>query len=229
MIHDGHRERLRKRFATAPSSFEDHELLELLLFYVVPRKNTNEIAHALLKRFGSIRGVIDAGVLPLKSVPDMGENSALFFRVIAETLLRYQRSDFDNIGLSSFDSYAELGKYLRSLFVGTENEITYVILFDNSRKLISCKKIAEGYSCGNVVSLREMATEALIQNTAAALLVHNHPHGKPIPSQEDIYATNCANTIFSSVGITFIDHFIVAGNKCMPILSSEKAKLYNQE
>ncbi len=228
MIHDGHRERLRKRFATAPSSFEDHELLELLLFYVVPRKNTNELAHALLKRFGSIKGVIDAGVLSLKSVPDMGENSALFFRVIAETLLRYQTSDFDALSLSSFDTYAELGEYLRNLFVGTENEITYIILFDNAKNLISCKKIAEGYSCGNIISYREMALEALQQNTAAVLLVHNHPHGKPIPSQEDFIATNTANNIFSTFGITFIDHFIVAGDKCMPILSSEKAKLYNQ-
>lgn len=228
MVHEGHRERLRKRFVTSPSSFEDHELLELLLFYVIPRKNTNEIAHSLLNRFGSIKGILDAEIISIQSVPDIGENSSIFLKVISEVLRRYEQHDFDAISLCPFDSYSELGKYLRSLFVGTEKETTYIILFDNSRKLISCKKVAEGFSCGNVVSFREMALEALIQNASSAMLVHNHPNGKPIPSSKDILATNSASSMFSTVGITFIDHFIIAANQCVPILSHEKAHLYNQ-
>lgn len=226
MVHDGHRERLRNRFLASPSSFEDHELLELMLFYVVPRKNTNELAHALLERFGSLKCVLDAGIPALKSVKDMGDNSALFIRVIAEVLLRYERCDYETT--DSFSSYALLGKYMRSLFVGTENEITYLILLDNANRLLSCKKIAEGYSCGNTISYREISVEAVLQNAAAAILVHNHPNGKPIPSGEDITATAKIKEILTALGVTFIDHFIVAKGKCMPILSCEKAPLYNQ-
>lgn len=226
MVHEGHRERLRNRFLASPSSFEDHELLELLLFYVVPRKNTNELAHALLDRFGSLRGVLDAGIPALKTVDDVGENTALYLRVISEALFRYSRCDYG--ADDQLSSYAELGRYMKSLFIGTENEMTYLLLFDMSKRMIACKKIAEGYSCGNVISYREIVQEAVSQNAAAAILVHNHPHGKPIPSSEDIKATGKISNLLEGLGITFMDHFIVAKGKCVPILSFEKADLYNQ-
>jgi DNA repair protein RadC len=117
---------------------------------------------------------------------------------------------------------------MKSLFVGTENEITYLILFDVANRLICCKKLAEGYSCGNVIYYRDVAKEVVTQNAAAALLVHNHPHGKPIPSSEDVEATGKINNMLKTLGVTFIDHFIVAKNRCVPILSYEKADLYNQ-
>ena len=225
MVHDGHRERLRNRFLAAPSSFEDHELLELLLFYAVPRKNTNELAHKLLERFGSIKGVIDAGIPALKTIDAIGDNSAIFFRAMAEALLRYEKCDHKTTSIMS--SYDTLSKYLKSLFVGTENEISYIILLDSSKNLITCEKIAEGYSCGNVMSTRQLIALALNNNAACAILVHNHPGGRAVPSREDFYSTNIIKSTLNNLGITLLEHFIVEGDECVPIINKDKTMLYN--
>lgn len=225
-IHDGHRQRLRKRFLASPSSFEDHELLELLLFYIYPRVNTNEIAHNLLNRFGSLKGVLDAGIPALTQVQQIGDNAALFFRVVSETLSRYKLEYPKSI--NAIDSHETLARYLCSLFAGTDNEVTYLLLFDSKNKLISCTNIGEGYSCGNVLSMRTITTLTMNSNAASAIVVHNHPNGKAIPSGEDLAATNNINTVMSLNGVKLIDHFIIAGNECTPILNPSKAPLYNQ-
>ena len=89
MTHDGHRKRLKNRFLNSPESFEDHELLELILFYAIPRKNTNETAHKLLNRFGSVKGILDASTEALCEIDDIGPNSALYIKAIASLILRY--------------------------------------------------------------------------------------------------------------------------------------------
>lgn len=225
MVHDGHRERLRNRFLAAPESFEDHELLELLLFYAIPRKNTNEIAHSLLDRFGSIKGILDAGVPSLMAVDDIGESTAVFFRALSQAMLRYRIEEGDSG--TPFDTYAAIGKYLKNLFVGTDNEMTYLLLFDSSQNLIICEKLSEGYSCGNVISNREIVMKALTHNAASAIIAHNHPGGKAIPSREDIYASTVLESSLDFMGVRLIDHFVVAENKCVPILHKEKTELYN--
>ena len=144
--HAEHRKRLRARFLAAPESFEDHELLELLLFYSIPRINTNEIAHDLISRFGSLKGVVDASLSSLQTVKGVGENSALYLRAIAELLFRYERASCDVE--APLSSAASLGKYLRSLFVGTESEISYILLFDTAKRLLLCEKLSTGYSTG---------------------------------------------------------------------------------
>ena len=128
MVHDGHRERLRNKFLEAKDSFEDHELLELLLFYSIPRANTNEIAHDLLDRFGSLQGVFNADVPALMQVEHLGEKSAIFLKTVSEILLRYQMEKFENVSILS--SPELLQNYMFSLFVGTDNEKAYILLFN---------------------------------------------------------------------------------------------------
>lgn len=227
MLHDGHRQRLRERFLTSPDSFADHELIELLLCFSITRRNTNETAHALLDNFGTIKGILDAEMPALLNTAGIGKNSALFLRVISEILLRYEKSEHHS--KTPLDSHRALAEYLKSLFVGTTNEITYVLCFDNSRNLLCCKKIAEGYSCGNVVSVRELTTTVISSNAAAVIIVHNHPNGKAIPSGEDIATTNHIKALLNTLGVTFIEHFIVADKQCNPIINSSKAALYNIE
>ncbi len=222
--HDGHRERLRNKFITSPDSLEDHELLELLLFYVIPRCNTNESAHDLIARFGSLRGVLDANMSSLVGVKDIGDKTALYLRVVAEVLSRYERSAHD---LSGPINYAELGDYLRSLFVGTENEQTFILLFDSSNRLLLCEKIGEGYSSGNVISMRDIALLSLSNNAAGVVLAHNHPNGRATPSGEDIMATNRLKGLLSSMDIALLEHFVIAGKECVPIIHYDKAHLFN--
>jgi len=224
MLHDGHRERLRERFLTSPESFADHELLELLLCYSINRKNTNDTAHELLNNLGSIKGVLDADIPALTMSDGVGEHTAIFLRVVSEVLSRYERETYDT--QTPLESSSVLSQYLQSLFVGTNNEITYVLGFNNAKKLILCKKISEGYSCGNTVSMRLMASMVISSNAAAVIVAHNHPNGKAIPSAEDIAATNTIRTTLSTFGVSFIDHFVVAGNQCCPIANTSRSQLY---
>ena len=132
MTHDKHRQRLRERFLNSPDSFEDHELLELILFYSIPRKNTNETAHRLIERFGSVRGILDASIDSLVEVDDIGMNTALYIKAIAKLVSKYSISDQKSDGI--LKSPAALSTFLKSLFIGTQNEISYILLFDNSKE-----------------------------------------------------------------------------------------------
>ena len=218
--HGGHRDRLRKKFSAGV--LEDHELLELILFYAIPRVNTNETAHNLIDRFGSIKGLLDAEYTALMGVDGMGKSSALYMRAISELLIRYERSNVDKRALLNTPNV--LRSYLHSLFVGTEREMTYLILLDNSMRLLRCDKVGDGYSVSNDIVARNILSLALNNNAAGAILAHNHPNGKPIPSGEDIMITNHLEWLMRQFGITLIQHFIVADDKCTPILSKQSKK-----
>ena len=219
MTHDGHRRRLRGRFLTSPDSFEEHEILELILFYSIPRKNTNEIAHNLMDRFGSIKGILEADINALTDVKDVGEKTALHIKAIAKLLSKYTISKQKSDGL--LKSPTALSVFIKSLFIGTQNEISYILLFDTSKRLITCEKIGEGISMEHNLALRKAVLSAITSNATSAILVHNHPNGKAIPSRDDIYATNKARMILESLGITLMEHFIVADNETCQVINQK--------
>ena len=224
MTHDGHRKRLRNRFITSAESFEDHELLELILFYAIPRKNTNEIAHRLLLRFGSLKGVLDASIQALTDVEDIGESTAIYIKAISALVLKYHISEQKSEDLLKTPD--ALATFLKSLFIGTQNESSYILLFDNSKRLITCSKIGEGFSMEHTLSMRKAALTAITSNATSAILVHNHPNGRAFPSGDDIHATNKAKMIFEALGITLMEHFIVANDECRPIINSHRAEIF---
>lgn len=219
MTHDGHRKRLRGRFLNSPDSLEEHELLELILFYSIPRKNTNEIAHDLLNRFGSVKGVLDADVNALTDVRDVGEKTALHIKAIARLLSKYTVAEQKSDGL--LKSPTALTIFIKGLFIGTQNELSYILLFDNSKRLVACEKIGEGFSMEHNLALRKAVLSAITSNATSAILVHNHPNGRAIPSRDDIYATNKAKMILESLGITLMEHFIVADDECCSIVNQK--------
>ena len=223
MIHNKHRERLKARFLSSPDSFEDHELLELLLFYAIPRVNTNEIAHRLLERFGSLQGIFNAEASSLMEVDGIGKSSALYIRSLSVLLSRYARSNIDTRKL--LDSPDKLEEYMKSLFIGTEKEAAYLLLLDASKRLIICEKVGEGNSVSSTLDLRQIMTLSLNSNAAFAILVHNHPGGKAIPSGEDLTATGHIAWSLDKIGVKFVNHFIVADGKCVPILSPNMPRL----
>lgn len=226
MTHDKHRQRLRERFLNSPDSFEDHELLELILFYSIPRKNTNETAHRLIERFGSVRGILDASIDALVEVDDIGMNTALYIKAIAKLVSKYSISEQKSDGI--LKSPAALSTFLKNLFIGTQNEISYILLFDNSKRLITCEKIGEGFSMEHTLSLRKAVLSALTSNATSAILVHNHPNGKAFPSGDDIHATNKAKMLLEALGVILMEHFIVADNECRPIINTQRADIFNE-
>ena len=210
-IHDGHRERLRRRFRDEGlSHFDDLHILELLLFYGQPRRNTSPAAHALLKEFGSLAGVLDAHPEDLMKVAGVGESTALFLRLFPQVMQRYlhERSSVGNV----LTTPAQCGQYLTSCYFQERDEVVYLLCLDAKCKLLDCSLIHRGSVNAAGVSVRKIVEQAIRCNATSVVLSHNHPSGVALPSQEDLVTTRQLQTALDAVGVTLSDHIIVAGD-----------------
>ncbi len=207
--HDGHRERLKDRFINSGlDSFEPHNVLELLLFYSVPRKDTNPLAHKLINHFGSLSAVFDATPEQLMKVEGITKNSAALITMVPQLARKYleDKADVRNV-VSSFD---EIGSYLLTRFVGRTVETIMLAGLDNKNKVIACNVVAEGGHDEVSVSKRKIVEESIKMGATKVVLSHNHPRGFAVPSSEDIYLTQSVYQVLKSVGIELLDHIIVA-------------------
>jgi len=218
-LHANHRERVRNRFANdnfCIDSFEDHQVLEYLLFHAIPRIDTNEHAHRLLDRFGSFRDVLDAKHEDLVSVEGIGENTATFIKLLAATARRYAMSE-SKIG-EQYDTIDKVGKFLTTLFMGATNEKVYLLTFNGKNEMTSCKLICEGTLTSSAFSLKSLMKIALNEDAAGIVIAHNHPTGLAVPSGADIEFTSQLRYICQEVGINLLEHIIVAGNSYAPTI-----------
>ena len=215
-LHQGHRGRMRNRFKINPESLEDHELLEMALFYPISRQNTNETAHRLINDCGGFRRVFDTEMEQLQKVEGVGENTALYLRIISEIIARYSREA--HYITHPLTSRAQLMEYLCSLFIGESKEKVYLILLSSAGKVIKTEPIGSGFSGLSEISIKKMNALTVQTNAASAVLAHNHPDGIAKPSTQDIITTRKIQTILDHLGVTLIDHFIVVDNECVPIL-----------
>ena len=142
-VHDGHRERLKERFRSEGlDGFTEVQVLELLLFYSVPRKDTNEIAHALLEKFGTLAQVLDANPADLEKVPGMGSSSALFLKLLSAAGRRYQISRTESATI--LRTLEQCGAYLQPRFFGRKHEAVFLLCLDAKCKVLACKQVGEG-------------------------------------------------------------------------------------
>ncbi|MBE6601588.1 MAG: hypothetical protein E7637_03675 [Ruminococcaceae bacterium] len=216
-IHKDHRHRMREKAKKAElSSLADHELLELLLFYSIPRVDTNPTAHALLQEFRGIKGVLNASPDELCRVNGVGENSALLIRLAVELLRRYELSYLKPTKM--YDRMSTIAQYLQPKFLGIGEEHVYLMLFNNSMHLIDCVLLAKGDVNCSQASFRKITELSLNLKASAVLLAHNHPDGLAIPSQEDLQFTDQINSHLNTLGITLVEHFIFAGMNYLPIM-----------
>lgn len=207
--HDGHRKRLKARFVKSGlDDFEPHNVLELLLFYSVPRKDTNPLAHRLINHFGTLSGVFDAKVEELMKVEGVTENTAVLISMIPQVARKYleDKADLGNI----VGDFNDIGTYLMPKFVGRTVETVMLAALDNKNKIISCNIIAEGESNRANVSKRKIAEEAMRAGATRVIIAHNHPRGFAIPSVEDIYLTEEVYSFLKAVDIELIDHIVFA-------------------
>lgn len=210
-LHTGHRARLREKFAQAPQTLADHELLELLLFFVIPRKNTNGIAHQLLERFGSLEGVMRASEAQLRAMPGLGGQSALLLRLLPE-FVRRSLQPAQNAGVSGrLLTLRDAAQYAVRLHYGSQREALYLISLDMRLQVIDCTLICEGTVDQLPVYTRHIAEVALLHNASFVLLTHNHPTGSPQPSAADITATQSIMRALGPLGVQVLDHIIVSG------------------
>lgn len=209
-IHVGHRKRRKERFRNhGLNGFADHEVLELLLYYAVPRIDTNEIAHDLLKRFGTLDQVVHASVEELMKVKGVGENMALFLNLIPAAYQRIVQSEKADKILNSVE---KSGQYFMRLLQNEHREVIYMACLDRKCKVISCCRLAEGDVNVAPLSIRQAAERALASNASMVQLAHNHPSGIALPSEEDIYVTRMIKDILYPLNIQLIDHIVVADN-----------------
>lgn len=216
-MHEGHRNRLKDRFLREGlDGFEPHNVLELLLFYSIPQKDTNELAHLLIEKFGSLSAVFDAAPEALMSVPGIKGHSAVLLKLIPE-LARYYYSAADETH-EQYDNVDKIGKMLINKYLGVNSETVFLLLLDNKFKLIDCVKIHEGSVNSVQISPRKLIEQAIMKRASMAVLSHNHPGGMPIPSSEDINTTCVLKSAFDLVGITLLEHVLVAQNRYVPLL-----------
>lgn len=218
-LHEGHRERLKKRFLQdGLDGFNDIQALELLLFYCIPRKDTNVLAHALLDRFGTFDQVLDATVEELQQVPGIGENAATFLSLISATGRYYQMSKAKNITV--LQTIDQCGKYLCAFFKSRRNEMVYLLCLDAKCGVLGCKLISEGSVNSASVSARKVVEVALATNATSVILAHNHPSGVALASDEDKQTTQRIAAALDMVGIELVDHLVVADDEFVSIRQS---------
>ncbi len=208
-VHDGHRERKRAQFlAHGLDAFADHETLELLLFYAIPRRDTNPIAHALLDHFGSLSAVFSAPAEELMKVPGVGESAAVLLRLVPQLYRRSRLSSPDCPTILT--STASVGAFFLERFAGERNEILYQACLDGKGKVLCCRKVSEGSAGGAEINVRRVVENALNTNATSVVLAHNHPSGIALPSHEDFVATKRISDALGAIGVALVDHIIVA-------------------
>ena len=218
-IHEGHRERMKRRFAEhGLDNFDDVNVLELLLFYARSRCDTNVVAHALLERFNTLDGVFEAPLEEVKKVPGVGESTAIFLKLIPQVSRRYMRAK--NSGGIIISSSAAAGRYAVPLFMYEKDEVVYLICLDSKCRVICCRELSRGVVNSAEVSIRKVVEQAINHNAASVILTHNHTSGMAIPSREDEMTTQRIATALRLVGIALNDHIIVAGDDFVSMADS---------
>ncbi len=218
-IHDGHRQRLKNRFLKEGlDNFDQLQVLELLLFYCIPRQDTNPIAHSLLDHFGSLAQVLEAPAAELKKVPGVGDSVATFLSLVsaAERYHRVSRIASTDI-LTSIEA---CGDYLVPRFHRRRNETVFMLCLDAKCKVLCCKEVGEGSVNSAAVPIRRIVEMALGANATSVVLAHNHPSGVALPSDEDVHTTRRLAMALSAVEITLIDHIIVADGDYVSLCQS---------
>lgn len=226
-IHAGHRLHLKDRFLKEGlDHFQDHNILEFVLFYAIPRRDTNVIAHHLLNRFGSLSAVFDASVEDLTSIDGIGEHAAILIKSYPAVSKCYYRSRFTP-GVK-LKNYYDMGQELVLHFSGRENEELLALFYDNSLTACGSETIVTGNLNSLAFSFRRLADAAVYHRAAYLVLAHNHPHGTPIASSEDLNTTATLRRFLIDMNVTLIDHFIIAEGHFSSIENSNYFYIYRE-
>ena len=212
LVHEGHRQRLKERFASdRGAGLMDHELLELLLSYAIPRKDTNALAHELIRRFGSLHAVFYADIADLKEADGIGEHAAVLialFRPLENAVLRSRGGE-----KITLDNIRAMKNYCVSLYNDPGNEQFFVLSLDSRLRLIRADAAARGTPDQVSVFPRTVVSMLIRRGATGCVLSHNHPAGTPEPSQEDLRLTETLRDLMEPLGIRLYDHILVADGK----------------
>lgn len=218
-LHDAHRKRIRDRARNGGlDNFTEVQLLELLLFYTIPRADTNETAHRLLNRFGSLTNVLNASEKELMEVEGVGDRSAFFLRLLPQVVRYYQKKSNDTVKImNSTEIYVN---YLKNQFAELHDETVYLLCMDAKKKILGCEKIGVGTVNSANAPMRRILEVAIRLNASMAVMAHNHPGGVALPSREDVQVTHYVASVLQSIDVILVDHVIVAGDDGVSLVQS---------
>ena len=205
--HEGHRARMRDRFINDQQldGFAEHEIMEMLLYFIFKRRDTNAIAHDLVEQFGSVREVINAPIERLKQIKSIGENGAVMIRLFGAIADHANKQQFDNVDARDLKKFAE---YVRSLFTREQTECFKVLCITAEMKVKAVAVVSRGNTTSTPVNMRQLAKTVLNCGTDSIILAHNHPGSSAMPSNQDIIMTRKIIRQLSPLGIDVLDHYV---------------------
>ncbi|MDO4690222.1 MAG: DNA repair protein RadC [Fusobacterium sp.] len=216
---DGHRKRIREKYLkNGISSFSNYEILELLLTYALPRKDTKNLAKELLKKFGSIEKVLKAKSTELKEVEGLGESSITFLKLIGELPELFYENYLRRDEATLIKNKDNLLKFLRTKIAYEKIEKFYVLFLSNSNELIAYEEKSYGTLDRSAVYPREIYKALLEYNAKALILAHNHPSGSIKPSKSDIDITKEIQSGLKNFDALLLDHIIITENSYFSFL-----------
>ncbi|MBQ9941041.1 MAG: hypothetical protein IJO74_05845 [Clostridia bacterium] len=227
-LHRNHRQRLKNRFLNQGlDGFEPHNILELLLFFSVPQGDTNELAHILLNKFGSLSGVFSAPYNELKKVKGVGDHTATMLKLMPELFTIYAKDRVNESHTKKF-SVDDVAKYLLPLFISCDTEVVRVLYFDTKMNMMKDSVAFTGDVNSANLSYKDIASTSLTNNWPNVIIAHNHPNGNPMPSMEDIRTTNLLHDGLAMFNINLIEHIVISGSrysKVFDMVSRDKSRL----
>lgn len=214
-VHSGHRERMRERYLeTRLQGFQPHEVLEMLLYYGVPRKDTNEMAHRLIEQFGSLHGVLSAEPSEIMRISGVTQNAAVLLSMI-RAVSWYDVCD--RLNGTVLDTYGKVCNYFAEIYLYEERETVRLAMLDQELHVRRCETISEGHPSAARITVRSI-TEAMYRaNCNIAVLAHNHPRGTAKISSEDIAVTRHLAETLAKASISLVDHVVVASNRAVSL------------
>ena len=210
-MHENHRDRMRKRFLRdGLDHFEKHEVIEMLLFGLIPRRNTNDIAHRLIDRFGSIAGIIDAPYSEIIKVKGIGEKGAISLKFFSEFIRIYLLDQADPG--DKILTREDIGKIFINKFFNMTDECLAVMLLDKYQKMKSCDIIRKGNFNSIDINAKEIFNYATKHNSNSVIIAHNHPGGLALPSANDIKSTFKLRQELRAMSIELVDHYVISSD-----------------
>ncbi len=219
-VHQGHRQKVRDRYyETGLSGMPDHNIIEFLLFFGIPQRDTNEMAHELIDRFGSFSGVLEAKRTDLLDVKGMTETAACLISLFLPVYKRYVEDLHKKRPvLATRKDYIN---YLKHLYLDSpNNERMYILCFDSNNRLIACRKISEGDFSSSLFDIRKIASTILEVNAKKIVLSHNHPNGLIDPSVDDCAITAKLRDLTVLLNVKLVDHVIITDTSYFSMSSS---------
>lgn len=220
---EGHRARMRNTYINGGmDNAPDHNLLELFLSVIIPRKDVKELSYALMNTFGSLEGVLNADVRDLMQIKGIGESTAVAISLIKNL---YKRASLNrNSRITSFDKMEACFEYCRNLFAADVVENAYLITLDNQNNIINCHSVGAGSANQTEVDDKKLVATAIRDNAVSVVITHNHPNTTATPSAQDLNYSIKLSQMLEFVGIKLLDHIIVGSDSC---ISLKHSKIYN--